>query len=42
MINIEQSKMDYIGITLMEYLIKHSHIDKKFVEDFINIQQSTE
>lgn len=35
-------KMDHIGISLREYLIKNSHIDKKFVEDFINIQQSVE
>lgn len=38
----EPIKMDHIGVSLREYLIKNSHIDKKFVEDFINIQQSME
>lgn len=32
--------MEYIGISLQEYLIKYSHIDKQFIEDFIAIQES--
>ena len=36
--NIEQFKMDHVGISLKEYLIKYSNVDKKFIEDFINIQ----
>lgn len=32
--------MEYIGISLQEYLIKHSEVDCQFIKDFIAIQQS--
>jgi hypothetical protein len=32
--------MEYIGISLQEYLIKHSGVDRKFIIDFISIQES--
>ena len=32
--------MEYIGISLQEYLIKHSEVDRQFIRDFIAIQQS--
>lgn len=32
--------MEYIGISLQEYLITHSKIDKDFIQEFINIQES--
>ena len=32
--------MEYIGISLQEYLIKHSKISKSFIREFIAIQES--
>ena len=32
--------MEYIGISLQEYLIKYSGVDHRFITDFIAIQQS--
>jgi len=32
--------MDYIGISLQEYLIKYSQVDRQFIRDFIHIQES--
>lgn len=32
--------MEYIGISLQEYLIKYSQVDRQFIKDFIAIQQS--
>ncbi len=34
------NNMEYIGISLQEYLIKYSNIDRQFIKDFIAIQQS--
>jgi len=34
--------MDQIGISLQEYLIKYSNIDRQFIRDFIMIQESDE
>ena len=33
--------MENIGISLREYLIKYSQVDRKFIDDFIAIQSST-
>lgn len=32
--------MEYVGITLQEYLIKNSGVNRQFIKDFIAIQQS--
>lgn len=32
--------MEYIGISLQEYLIRYSEVDRQFIKDFIAIQQS--
>lgn len=34
--------MNQIGISLQEYLVRNSNVDRRFIKDFISIQESPE